>query len=66
MGASDDALDFLRRLLVFNPSMRLTVEEALQHPYMKDFVGTEEETTLSAPIKTLMNDNIKYSTAEYR
>jgi hypothetical protein len=33
---------------------------------MKDFIGTEDEITLSAPIKTLMNDNIKYSTAEYR
>jgi serine/threonine protein kinase len=31
------ALDLLRKLLVFNPKKRLTVEEALAHPYMQDF-----------------------------
>jgi hypothetical protein len=42
------------------------VEQALSHPYMKDFVGTEEEILMEGPIRTLMNDNIKYSTSEYR
>jgi mitogen-activated protein kinase 15 len=64
--ASEDALDFLKRLLLFNPNKRLTVEQALNHPYMKDFVGTEEETVMPALIRTFMNDNIKYSTSEYR
>jgi serine/threonine protein kinase len=31
------ALDLIKRLLVFNPKQRLTVEEALNHPYLEDF-----------------------------
>lgn len=38
----DDALDLLKKLLVFNPNQRLTAEEALQHPYMKDFHNLSE------------------------
>jgi mitogen-activated protein kinase 1/3 len=30
-------LDLLRKLLVFNPNKRLSVEEALNHPYLQDF-----------------------------
>lgn len=33
----EQALDLLRKLLVFNPHNRITVEEALRHPYLKDF-----------------------------
>lgn len=32
--ASDDALDLIRNLLHFNPTKRLTAEEALKHPYV--------------------------------
>ena len=32
--ASDDALDLLKNLLQFNPTKRLTAEEALKHPYV--------------------------------
>ncbi len=33
----EQALDLIRKLLVFNPHQRITVEEALRHPYLKDF-----------------------------
>lgn len=33
---------------------------------MKDFVDTEDEPIFPTQIYTLMNDNIKYSTLEYR
>ena len=38
----EHALDLLKRMLVFNPKNRISVEEALQHPYMKDFHNLQE------------------------
>lgn len=34
---SPHALDFLQKILTFNPMDRLTAEEALAHPYMSDY-----------------------------
>ncbi|CAL9701419.1 unnamed protein product [Knipowitschia caucasica] len=34
---SPQALDFLEKILTFNPMDRLTAEEALAHPYMSDY-----------------------------
>ena len=64
--ASDEALDLLRKLLVFNPKERLTVEEALSHSYLKDFKGTEAESNFNGVISVSMNDNKKFSIKEYR
>jgi serine/threonine protein kinase len=35
--ASEDALDLLKHLLVFNPNQRYSAAEALNHRYVKDF-----------------------------
>jgi mitogen-activated protein kinase 15 len=35
--ASEDAIDLLKHLLSFNPSLRYTATEALRHCYVKDF-----------------------------
>ena len=32
--ASPECLDLLKKLLAFNPSKRLTADEALKHPYV--------------------------------
>ena len=64
--ASDEALDLLRKLLVFNPRERLTVEQALNHVYLKDFKGTEVELKFNGVISVPMNDNKKFSIREYR
>jgi serine/threonine protein kinase len=37
-----EALDLLQHLLNFNPSHRYTAEEALSHPYLKDFHDPQE------------------------
>lgn len=41
--ASEEALDLLKHLLVFNPSHRYTAKEALAHRYVKDFHDEVEE-----------------------
>lgn len=64
--ASDEALDLLRKLLVFNPKERYTVDDALGHPYLKDFKGTEPENKFNGIISVAMNDNKKFSIREYR
>jgi mitogen-activated protein kinase 15 len=35
--ASEDALDLIKKLLVFNPAHRFTAADALAHRYVKDF-----------------------------
>lgn len=39
----EQALDLVRKMLVFNPRNRISVEEALEHPYLRDFHSPEEE-----------------------
>jgi mitogen-activated protein kinase 15 len=64
--ASELALDFLRRLLVFNPHHRLTVEEALKHKYLEQFSSPEEEIVCDHVIRIPMDDNTKFAVKEYR
>jgi serine/threonine protein kinase len=33
-GANPDAIDLIRKMLAFDPQKRITVDEALEHPYM--------------------------------
>ena len=43
--ANPEALDLLRKLLVFCPEKRIGVEEALEHPYLNSFHFQEDEPT---------------------
>jgi len=40
--ASPEALDLLERMLAFDPSERITIEDALHHPYLRELTITEE------------------------
>ena len=44
-GTNPLALDLLSKMLKFNPDDRISVEEALAHPYLKDFHGQMAEPT---------------------
>lgn len=44
----------------------MTVEQALNHPYVKEFKNTEDELVRDGPIETFMDDNHKYTVKEYR
>lgn len=41
------ALDLLDRLLAFNPASRISVEDALKHPYLRSFYEPNDEVILS-------------------
>jgi len=41
--ASLDAIDFLSKTLTFDPKKRITVEQALEHPYVASYHDPEDE-----------------------
>jgi mitogen-activated protein kinase 1/3 len=42
-GAGEEAIDLLGRVLIFNPYFRITVDEALAHPFFKKIRKAEKE-----------------------
>ncbi|XP_056154669.1 mitogen-activated protein kinase 15 [Lampris incognitus] len=61
-----DALDLLRRLLVFNPDKRLTAEQALQHPYVARFHNPAKEPSLDYDVVLSVDDDVQLSVFQYR
>lgn len=47
--SNPDAVDLVKKMLIFNPDLRISVEEALEHPYLSTFHCPEDEPT-SAPV----------------
>ncbi|CAG9318191.1 unnamed protein product [Blepharisma stoltei] len=43
-----DAIDLVRKFLVFNPDKRITIDEALEHPYLSTLHCPDDEPTRSA------------------
>ena len=64
--ADPSTLDFIQRLLVFNPGKRMTVYEALEHEFVAQFHNPEEELSSEVPIKLSLSDNKRYSVKDYR
>jgi len=54
-------MDLLKKMLTFNPSKRITIEQALKHPYLKDFHNPDDEPKCNKVIKISVNDNVKFS-----
>ncbi len=62
---SAEGLDLIKRLLQFNPNKRLTIEQALKHPYVAQFHSEEEELSCKKVIEIPLDDH-KYSIKDYR
>ena len=46
-GANPDAIDLIRRMLTFDPLKRITIDDALAHPYMSQLHFPDDEPTCS-------------------
>ena len=57
--------DFVKKLLQFNPSKRLTIEQSLKHPYVAQFHCEEEEFACKKIIEIPLDDH-KYTIKDYR
>ncbi|KAJ8424645.1 hypothetical protein Cgig2_009125 [Carnegiea gigantea] len=51
LNVSSMALDLAEKMLVFNPSKRITVDEALNHPYLVSLHEINEEPTCPSPFQ---------------
>ncbi|KYO26361.1 hypothetical protein Y1Q_0013899 [Alligator mississippiensis] len=47
--ADPKALDLLDKMLTFNPNKRITVEEALAHPYLEQYYDPSDEPVAEEP-----------------
>ena len=66
--ATEEELDLLKKLLQFNPNKRITVYEALEHDYVKEFHSNYADTEIVSdkPIHIPIDDNVKFSAKDYR
>ncbi|XP_028967706.1 mitogen-activated protein kinase ERK-A-like [Galendromus occidentalis] len=61
--ADSSTLDILAKLLTFNPVKRITVEEALAHPYLEQYYDPADEPVAGTPFTAEMEiDNLPRET----
>jgi serine/threonine protein kinase len=56
--APAEALDLLRRMLAFDPTERIRVEDALQHSFLTSVRNRELEEIIPEPIKHDIDDDV--------
>lgn len=48
--ASPEAIDFIKKILVYDPDKRLTVDEALKHPFLAELHCPDDEPVMEKPL----------------
>lgn len=64
--APSEAIDLVQKLLHFNPDKRITVDEALQHPYVFQFYKPDEDIVLGCDVVPCLSDETQLTVEEYR
>jgi len=67
MGVEDDTIDILSKCFTFNPHKRITINECLEHQYVKQFhdEGKDDERICEVDIKIPIDDNEKLQVKDY-
>nr|CAH8869946.1 unnamed protein product [Trichobilharzia regenti] len=65
-GLDELAFDMLVKLIQLNPEKRLTVEQALNHNYVKRFRDPASEIVLEHPVTPILRDDKQLSVSDYR
>lgn len=50
-GAANDAIDFLEKVLVFNPYFRITLADCLKHPLFEKVRSAQKESIVGHPVE---------------
>ncbi|XP_074592448.1 mitogen-activated protein kinase 4-like [Curcuma longa] len=53
------AIDLLQKMLVFDPSRRISVDEALQHPYMSPLYDPNANLPADVPVDLDVDENLR-------
>ncbi|CAN0418366.1 unnamed protein product [Pylaiella littoralis] len=56
--ASSDALDLLAKMLTFDPARRISVRDAMRHPWLSRFYQVEHETPAPKPAELTAVENL--------
>ncbi|XP_060580087.1 mitogen-activated protein kinase p38b-like [Ruditapes philippinarum] len=63
-GANPNAIDLLERMLDLDADTRITAEQALAHPYLKQYADPTDEPTANKYDQTF--EDLEYSIPEWR
>lgn len=65
-GVPADAIDLIKKLLVFDPRERLSAVECLEHPYVAQFHSKEREMSSNINLCMTLSDYERFTVEEYR
>jgi mitogen-activated protein kinase 15 len=64
--ADCETIDFIKKLLVWNPANRMNIDAALAHPFLAEFNYRSDVALNSEPLKASLKDTKKYTVNDYR